>query len=169
MSTTLDYLIPYLRFQIGDTDITAYRYLDEWLLIALKFAVQKFYRYYTPPKYLIDTAGNVSRNPNSQRFTTDETVEGTIEKIDEPILILLAAIATLGGSLESSAWQIVSWKDAEISFNNNESGRLRDGLLKRLWEELDSLILAPTKKLASTEKNSLPGYKNNPYEREGEL
>ncbi len=169
MSTTLDYLIPDLRFRIGDIDSTAYRYLDEWLLVALNFSVKKFYRYYKPPKYLIDTLGNVTRNPNSCRFTTYETTEGTIEKIDEPILVLLAAIATLGGSLENSAWSIVSWRDAEISYNNNESGRLRNSLLEAMNKELDDLIKSPMKRLATSDKQSLPGYLKNDFEHSGEL
>jgi hypothetical protein len=168
MSTTLDYLIPDLRFRIGDIDPTAYRYLDSWLLVALDFAVKKYYRYYKPPKYLIDALGNVTRNSNSPRFCTDETTEGTIEKTDEPILVLLAAIATLGGSLENSAWSIVSWRDAEVSYNNNESGRLRSSLLDAMNKELNDMILAPTKKLAQAGKQSLPGYLGNDFEHTGD-
>ncbi len=170
MSTTLDYLIPELRFRIGDIDPATYRYLDQWLLIALIVAVKKFYKYYNPPKYFIDASNVVTRNPASLRFTTDETVEGTIETVDEPILVLLAAIGTVGGSLESSAWSIVSWKDAEISFNNNESGRLQSDVLKGWQQELNDLIKAPMKRLATTGKQSLPGYLRNSFEHgEGDL
>lgn len=169
MSTTLDYLLPDLRFQIGDTDDNAYRYLDEWLLVALAMAVKKFSRYYNPPKYLIDITGTVTRNTDSTRFTTDETADNTIETYDEPILVLLAAIGTLEGSLENSAWNLSSWRDNEISFNNNESGRARDNIVTRLRAELDSLILSPTKRLGKAVKGTLPGYLNNQYEREGDL
>jgi hypothetical protein len=169
MSTTLDYLIPDLRFRIGDTDPAAYRYTDAWLLVALEYAIKKLYRYYSPPKYLIDTSNVVSRNPSSPKFTTEESTEGTIEVVDEPIIVLLAAIATLGGSLESSAWNIVSWKDAEIAYNNNESGRVRADILKALQAELDQILLSPVKRLATADKQSLPGYKGNAYERDGEL
>lgn len=167
--TTLDYLIPELRFVIGDTNVTTQRYLDEWLLVALAFAVKKFQRYYRPPKYLINSANEVTRNELSTRFTTVEADEGTIEKMDEPILVTLAAILTLEGSLEQASWNSGSWRDAEISFSNIESGRLKDSNIKRLREELNELILSPTKRLASTDKQSLPGFKDNEYEREGDL
>jgi hypothetical protein len=168
MNTTLDYLLPEVRVLIGDLNSTSYRYLDEWLLLSLAVAVKRYQRYYTPPKYVIDNDGNVSRNVRSTRFTTDESEEGTIEKLDEPILALIAAIVTLEGGLENSAWNIVSWKDSEVSFNNNESGRMKDNNLSRLKNDLSELIKSPTKRLAGSTKSSLPGYLNNSYEHEGD-
>jgi len=166
-TTTLDYLLPMLRFKIGDY-IEPYRYLDEWLILSLNTAA-KIFQWYNKSKYLIDDANLVSRNPTSNYFTTLEDNEGVIEKKDEPILVLIAEIAIVQGSLENAAWSTVSWKDAEISFSNLESGRLRDSNLDRLWNELNDLILPPTKRLATPYKGSLPGYRNNSYEREGDL
>lgn len=165
MSTTLDYLLPDLRFRIGDTDPAAYRYTDEWLIVALAIAVKKLYRYYKPPKYFIDGSNVVTRNPDSTRFSTVEAEEGTIEKIDEPVLVLLAAITTLEGSLENAAWSIVAWRDYEISYNNNESGRLKSTILDKMLQELNDLIKSPMKRLATADKQSLPGFLNNQFER----
>lgn len=168
MSTTLDYLVPFLRFKIGDTT-APYRYLDEWLVVSLNFALRLSYRY-LQNKYLIDALNIVTRNELlTYLFETDKTVEGTIEKKDEPILIILAAISTLNGSLENSAWDYTSWKDAEISVNSSQSAKTRSDTLDRLNAELDDLIGAPTKRLAKGKKSSLPGYIGNDYEHRGKL
>jgi hypothetical protein len=79
----------------------------------------------------------------------------------------MASIIILEGSLENNAWNLGSWRDAEISYSNIESGRVRDLNIKRLWDELMSLITPPTKKLARTTRGELPGYKNNVYEQKG--
>ena len=163
MSTTLDYLVSFLRFKIGDT-ATPYRYLDEWLVVSLNFALRLSYRY-LKNKYLIDANNLVTRNTLTPTlFNTDETVEGVIEKRDEPILIILAAISTLNGSLENSAWNFTSWRDAEISVSNQQSATTRSATLDRLNDELNDLVGAPTKRLAKGRKQSLHGYIKNPYE-----
>jgi hypothetical protein len=66
--------------------------------------------------------------------------------------------------LESSAWSIGSWKDNEISVSSIEQGRLRTGTLRNLWDELNGLLLPPTKRLVRARKGSLPGYLGNDYE-----
>lgn len=162
--TTLDYLVPFLRFKIGD--VTApYRYLDEWLVVSLNYALRLSYRY-LKNKYVIDLNDNVTRNPLTM-FDTDELLEGTIERQDEPILVILASLSTLNGSLENSAWDFTSWKDAEISYNANESSRTRSSSLDRLNAELEGLIGNPSKRLARGRKASLPGYHGNDREYEG--
>ncbi len=166
MATTLDYLISDVRVKVGDF-IEPYRYIDTWILSALNLAAKQFLRY-SKSKYEVSPYNVISRNP-AMTFATDETSEGTIERKDEPILIVLAAINMLEGSLENSAWSTASWKDAEISYSNIEGGRMRTSNLQRLQNELNDLILAPTKRLATADKQSLPGYKGNQYEREGEL
>lgn len=166
MSTTLDYLIPDVRVKIGDFT-EPYRYVDSWLLSALNLAAKQLQRY-NKSKYLVSLDNIVTRNLSGS-FSTDEATEGTIERKDEALFIVLAAINMLVGSLENSAWSTVSWKDAEISFSNLESGRLRNNNLDRLIKERDDLIIPPTKRLATTDKQSLPGYLNNEYERKGDL
>jgi hypothetical protein len=156
MSVTIDYLIPFLRMRLGDINPDSYRYADEWLLNALIFGVKLSARYWNN-RYMINENGVVTRGPNTT-FLTDEASYGTIEDRDEPVIVLLSTIVLLEGSLENSAYSITSWKDAEISFSNLESGRIRDSNLNRLYTELNMLVTAPTKKLARTIKGSLPGY-----------
>lgn len=176
MYTTLDYLLLELRMIIGDTSIATQRYLDDWLLKALILAVKLSGRYlsdkYIFTKVEIDPVNLpgvfvevVQRNPLKANVFRFPVEEGVIEKRDEPVILILAAICVLEGSLENSAWNIGSWKDAEVSFSNIESGRMKTDNLKRLYDQLHDLTLPPTKRLATPTKNSLPGYKGNPYER----
>lgn len=165
MSTTLDYLIPLVRSRVGDLDSSAYKYADDWLLTSLQLAVRILARYQNF-KYLIDSSGNVSRNTDYPSWQTQES-SGVIQPDDEYLIALLAAIITLEGSLENSAWNAVAWRDNEISFSNLEQFRTRDTTLKALITEFNNLVLPPTKRLAGAVKGSLPGYKNNPYEYTG--
>lgn len=162
----LDYLMPSLRLTIGDINPAAYRYTDEWLSSALyssMYTMLPWFKY----KYTVDsTTLVVTRNPeNLNLFVFDEPP--VIELQDERPIILMAAIIVLEGSLENYSWNLASWRDAEISYTNLDSGRIKSENLKRLWAELNSLILPPTKRLAKTVKGSLPGYINNPWERKG--
>jgi hypothetical protein len=163
--TNLDYLIDDLRLRIGDTDSTAYRYLDEWLRTALVAGTKTLGRWWNY-KYLITTDGtyNVYRNPHGY-FIFDEPTYGTIEQADEEAIVLMSAFLLLQGSLENSAWDFVSWADAEIRFSNLESSRARDANLVRIWNELTATLRAPTKRLARALKLSLPGFLQNEFER----
>jgi hypothetical protein len=161
--TSLTDFLPYLRLEIGDTDSTAYRYLDEWLLRALQASVESLGGWWNF-KYLIDESGEIIRNPNNDTFVLDEPTYGIVEFQDKRPIVLMSAFITLKGTLENSAWNLGSWKDAEISFSNIESSRARSGTLKMIWDELTSLLLVPNKRLAHSKKGSLPGYKDNPYE-----
>ena len=160
---SLGSLLPYLRMRIGDIDSEKYKYLDEWLLTALRLAMMNLQRY-NNFKYLVDENGLVSRNPEYMGFTLPEEEYGVIEPSDKNIIILMAAIFVLEGSLENSAWNAASWKDYEISYSNLEQFRNRNETLKRLIDELNDLIKPPVKRLAQPKKRSLPGYKNNQYE-----
>ncbi|NMC34390.1 MAG: hypothetical protein GYA36_18350 [Veillonellaceae bacterium] len=165
MTVSLEYLIPFLRLSIGDIDSTQYRYMDEWLLIALQVAVKSLGRWWNN-KYLLDSSNEAYRNTNTTVF--EESEPPVILAQDEIIIVLMASLILLEGSLESSAWSTVSWKDAEVSFSNLESGRIRNDRVKRIWDQLTSLITPPTKKLAGVNKRSLPGYLKNKYERDTE-
>jgi hypothetical protein len=158
----VDYLIPYLRLRIGDTNPETYRYADAWLHNAMIMGLKYLDRWWDG-RYKVNDFGIVSRNDWIWYDTTIDK-EGVIEKRDEPLIVLMAAIVILEGSLENSAWSTASWKDAEISFSNIEGGRVRDSHVKRLWDELNSYLLPPTKRLARARKNSLPGFANNDYE-----
>lgn len=162
--SNLVYLIPYLRLKIGDTNSSSYRYTDEWLVIALVASVRALARYWHE-KYIVLESGDVSRNALVSSF--DNASPPMIEYRDEMPIIVMAAIITLEGSLENSAWNLASWKDAEISVSNQETSRTRNSNLDRLWNELNSYLTVPTKRLAWAKKNSLPGFKNNSNEYEG--
>ncbi len=163
--TNLDYLIDGLRLKIGDTEPTTYRYTDDWLRTTLVLAVKNLQRYWRF-KYLIDVDNNAYRNP---LYVFDVPEPPIIQNSDEYLITLMAAIIILEGSLENSAWDAVSWKDNEISFSNLERFRTKNSMLDRMVQELNSLILPPTKRLARPSKQSLPGYLNNEYERKGRL
>ncbi len=161
--SNLDYLIPYLRLKIGDTNPLAYRYTDTWLSTSLVAAVDYLGKWWNF-KYLIDATNNITRNAYYTNYIFDEA-DGIIEPGDEQIIVVTAAYILLEGSLENSAWDYVSWRDAEISYSNLESARSRSTNLQRLWNELTSMLKPPVKRLARTLKGSLPGYINsNDYE-----
>jgi hypothetical protein len=159
-SSNLSYLIPYVRLRLGDTDVSSRRYLDEWLqrsLVLSTITLGKWMNF----KYLLDENYNIYRNPNHQfMFPAPPVIEGA----DESIIVAMATYLTLEGSLENSAWDVVSWKDAEISFSNLESARTRSRVLERLWEEITLTVQPPGKRLSFSVKGHLPGYKRNVYE-----
>ena len=159
--TNLDYLIDELRFQIGDTTVGSYRYIDSWLRTTLVSAVKASSRWLND-KYILTEEYNVYRNPNIA-FEFDSPP--IIEHRDERVIILLASIIIKQGSLQNAAWDVSSWKDREISYSNIESGKQLEKSILRDWEELTSLVKIPVKRLARTIKNTLPGFLDNEYER----
>ena len=162
MSNLTD-LIPFLRLKIGDTTSGSYRYTDTWLETALVASVESLIKWMNF-KYLIDGSDNIYRNPTITDWLFDEATYGIIEPQDKQIIVLMAAIIILEGSLENSAWSIASWRDAEISYSNLEQARTRSSILDRLWTELNYVIKPPMKRLAYPVKGTLPGYLNNEYE-----
>lgn len=164
--TNLDYLIDFLRMRLGDTNPLAYRYTDDWLRTALISGVKTLSKWWNF-KYLLDASYNIYRNSASVSAGVFLLPEPPIiESPDEEIIILMGAYILLEGSLENSAWDFVSWADNEIRYSNLESSRARTETLRRMWEELTNTLKPPTKRLAQSLKNSLPGYLNNSYERD---
>ncbi len=154
VETDLDYLIPALRWKLGDIDSSSYRYLDEWLRVSLVFAVKALQRWWGI-RYLIDeTTYEISRYTGST-FVFDEPP--VIQPQDETPIILMAAIITKDGSLESSSWNTGSWRDAEVSVSNIEGGKIKESSLKRLWEELQFYIKPPTRRLTGAVRTEIPG------------
>jgi hypothetical protein len=145
MSVDIVYLIPRLRLRIGDITVATYRYLDEWLVIAIIEAIRSLERYWGS-KYICTDAGLVTRNTAYTQFEFAET-QGVIQKKDEYIILLKAALVVLEGSLENSAWTFGSWKDAEISYSNIQGGNIRGDTIKSIKAELDSILKPPTKRL----------------------
>lgn len=152
--TELDYLIPALRWRLGDIDSTAYRYLDSWLRVALVSALKSLQRWWGIKYTIEEVTYTVSRDSNT---TFTNAAPPTIQQQDEIVIVLMAAILTKDGSLESASWSAGSWKDAEISVSNIESGRLRESSLARMWNELLWYIQPPSKKLMGIFRSDIPG------------
>lgn len=154
VETDLDYLIPSLRWKLGDIDSTSYRYLDEWLRVSLVSALKALQRWWGV-KYEIDESTYIVTRYSGGAFTFDEPP--VIQQMDEMPIVIMAAILTKEGSLENSAWSVGSWRDAEISVSNIESGRIRETNLNRLWDELQWYVLPPTKRLTGVVRSEIPG------------
>jgi hypothetical protein len=161
MSVDLTYLIPLLRLKIGDIDVATQRYVDSWLLVALSASIGTLASWWNF-KYTVDSNNLVSRSGDADNYITTEPP--TIEPQDEMSIVLMAGIITTGGALRNSSWNLASWRDAEISYTNLQSGAIGKDLLAELWTELLGLMTPPTKRLASPMKQSLPGYKYNIWE-----
>lgn len=153
-TTDLDYLIPELRARLGDTDATAYRYLDEWLRVSLVSALKALQRWWRI-RYVIDETTYVVSRYVGSTFLFDEPP--VIQQQDETPIVIMASILTKSGVLQNSSWLIGSWRDAEIAVSNIESGRLRDTSLARDWNELEYYLLPPTKKLTGVVRTPIPG------------
>ena len=147
---TLTELIPTLRLRIGDTDPATYKYLDSWLLIALVASVRSLERYWDS-KYTTDDSGIVTRNPDYDYFEFEDT-DGIIQSKDEIIIVLKAALIVLEGSLENHAWDLGSWRDAEISYSNIAGGSTRESTIKRIQDELDLYIKSPSRRLTKSHR-----------------
>lgn len=161
-TTTLDYLLPYLRLRLGDTDDSAYRYADAWLLVALH-ASAKTLQSWMNFKYLMNEDNEVYRNSHAPSFIFPEPP--VIELQDEEPIVLMACIIVKGGTLENSSWDLGSWRDAEISVSNIEGGKSRSRSLDRDWAALTAILKPPQKRLAQSKKMHLLGYKPGSYER----
>src|SRR6185369_1684062 len=140
MSSNLDYLIPVLRLELGDINPLAYRYTDEWLSIALVSSIIALQRWWDN-KYLVDDTNTVvSRNP-ALIFTLAEPP--IIQTSDETPVVLMAVFILKDGSLENSAWNTTTWRDAEYYVYNVEGSKLRDAGLKRTWDRLLMYLKPP--------------------------
>lgn len=143
----LDYLIPLLRFKLGDIDSTSYRYMDEWLRVALVSSINALQRWWGD-RYTIDYDTNdVVRNTDVYTFDYDDPP--IIQARDERPVILMASILVKSGQLESNSWNVGSWKDAEIAVSNIEGSKAKEFSLGLDWEELKYYIMPPTKRLAT--------------------
>lgn len=158
-ATNLDYLIPMVRFYIGDQDET--RYTDDWMQTSLQASITALMPWWKN-KYLLDTDNNVSRNTEDWKYIL--TSPPLIQNTDEAPVVLMAAYLTMQGSLEEFSWNLGRWRDAEISYSNIEGGKHKDKMIERIWNVLMLYLLPPTKKLKNSLKGDLPGYRGNRYE-----
>jgi hypothetical protein len=139
---------------LGDIDSTSYRYLDEWLRVALVAALKLLQRWWGVRYVIDDTTYVVSRYAGST-FSFDEPP--VIQQQDEQVIVLMAAILTKEGSLENASWTTGSWRDAEIAVSNIEGSRVREAALSKLWDELQFYILPPMKRLMGVVRTEIPG------------
>jgi hypothetical protein len=153
-TTDLDYLIPSLRWKLGDIDSTNYRYLDEWLRVALVSALKILQRWWGV-RYLIDETTYVVSRYDESDFQLE--APPVIQQLDEEVIVIMATILTREGTLENSAWSAGSWRDAEVSVSNIEGSRIREAGIQRLWNELLSYLTPPTKRLMGIYRTSIPG------------
>jgi len=159
-TVNLSYLIPRLRLHIGDIDSNSYRHLDEWLRLALIASIESLQTWWNY-KYLINNDDDVYRNPKV-RFL--HATPPAVERGDIKPIVLMASIIIKSGDLENLSWNVGAWRDAEISYSNIEASRRQSDLIDKDWQELTNILKPPQKRLASTHKGHLPGFKSNPYE-----
>ena len=143
----LSELINVLRLHLGDTDSATYRYMDEWLMVALETAIKALQRWWGD-RYIFNTTGDyVLRNPTYTGFTMTSPPE--IQDRDIRPIILMASILVKSGSLEANSWNVGSWRDAEIAVSNIEGNKAKQFGIGLDWEELKMYILPPTKRLST--------------------
>lgn len=153
-TTDLDYLITSLRWKLGDIDSSAYRYMDEWLRVALVSALKTLQRWWGI-RYLIDDTTYVVTRYSGSTFDFDSPP--VIQTLDESPIVIMAAILTKEGTLENSSWTTGSWRDAEVSVSNIEGSRVKEAILDKLWNELMMYLTPPTKRLSGIVRTSIPG------------
>jgi hypothetical protein len=146
--TSVEYLLPMLRLRIGDINPASYRYMDDWLVLSLIASVRSLERYWDN-KYHVTDGGVVSRDENYEYFTSEEA-DGVVQAMDEIIIVLKASLIVLEGSLENNAWNLGSWRDAEISYSNIASGNIRGDTIRKLQSELDAYLKSPMKRLTES-------------------
>lgn len=158
-TTSLDYLINDLRFQIGDTS-TPYDYEDADLRHALVMGIKTLMKKWKN-RYTINANYVVSRNSGA---TFDESAPPVIERADEPIIILQSAIIIKTADLQGSVWDIVSWRDDEVSYSNLTGGGIAEKALVRDMDTLERLL---KRRLYGANRQSLAGFKYPYNVREG--
>lgn len=151
--SNLDYLITPLRFHIGDTDPTSYRYIDTWLEVALVSSVKALQRWWGT-RYLIDDTTNDVYRDTIDVFEFAEPP--VIQQMDERPIILMASILVKSGQLESNSWSVGSWKDAEIAVSNIEGSRAKQVGLNLDWQEFLYYFKQPNKRLWGGDRIDLP-------------
>lgn len=150
---TLSSLIPMLRLKLGDTNSESYRYLDAWLLSALEASISFLNRRWNG-KYYLDETSTVVRSLTNLTFEYE--APPVIQFKDEWIIILGASILVKSGQLEGLSWDIGSWRDAELSYSNLESGKQKDQSLNRDIEELNSLLKPAVRRAFNTQRTPFP-------------
>lgn len=156
VETDLDYLISALRLHLGDIDPTSYRYMDEWLRVALISSLKALGRWWSDRYLLDETDYSVTRNTlRANDFDFDEPP--VIQQKDERPIILMASIFVKSGSLEKNSWNVGSWKDAEIAVSTIASAGSKEFGYKMDWDELLDIMKKPQKRLWGGYRFEIPG------------
>ena len=153
VSTDLDYLLPELRMHLGDTDSTAYRYMDEWLKVSLVWGLKALQRWWRI-RYTIDASYNIARFSNSV-FIQD--APPVIMYQDEEPILLMASILVKSGTLQNNSWDVGTWRDAEIYVSTIEGGRLKDASIRADWDRLLQYLKPPQNRLSAGARDSMLG------------
>jgi len=159
LCTELWNLIPPLRIYLGDSEIH-YEFSSSLLFEALVEACKGLMHYWNF-KYFIDDNNCVTRNSS---FTYSIVSPPIIQYSDEQAFILLAAIIIKMAKLTGSFWDMGSWQDEEISYSMYGGGTVLGKSIRKDWKELQYWL---RKRLFSTSRQSLPGFRNPPNYREG--
>ena len=156
--TDIDFLIPVLRFYLGDYSTD--RYTTETLRQALSLSIKTLMRRWSS-KYKIDDAGTITRNPT---YSFEFAAPPLVQIKDEPPIVIQAAILIKSGTLQDSSWQVASWRDDEIAVSNIQADKSRHRTLDRDFELLESYFKT---RLFAGSRQALPGFKYPPNWREG--
>lgn len=156
----LEELLPELRLYLHDS-IEPYKFSDELLLQCLVSAIRLLgrrwnYRYIFEEDVLV-------RNPKI-RFKFPEPP--LIMLGDDAIIIVQAAIILKSAVIYDVTWDIVSWRDDEISYSNIQSAKSRDDSLRRDLDLLETLLKA---RLTGGIVQPLPGFHLPKNTTEGSL
>ena len=157
--TDLDFLIDDLRLELNDYT-EPYTYEDAVLRHALVMALKALGRRWHY-RYSIDDSYTVTRNTKVP-FSADEPP--VIDRPDERVIVLKAAIIMRLSELSDTVWNIGSWRDDEISVSNIAAGNMFDKMLQREENELEELL---KRRLYAGTRQSLPGFRLPMNQREG--
>lgn len=152
-STDLDYLIDQLRLHLQDVT-EPYEFSDEYLRSALVSALKALGHRWNY-RYLIDASYVVTRGPNYDFSFASPPV---IQYYDEIIIILQSSIMIKLGRNRAQAANVVSWRDAEISYSTIASSRAMTDDLQRDINWLNALL--PTKRLFAGDRQALVGFEH---------
>lgn len=153
VATDLDYLLPSLRLHLGDTDSSSYRYLDEWLKVALVDGLKELGRWWAN-RYFIDSDYDVTRNSDQ---SYEQNSPPVIETSDEKPIILMASLMVKAGSLEANSWNAGSWRDAEFSVSNIEGAKAKEKSFMNDWNALTAIMKPPTKRPFASVRQAIYG------------
>jgi len=167
-TSDLDYLLPALRMHIWDiSEPSTYSdgTLRRALVTGLKLLMSRWNSRYIPTYNSSSLNWDVARNAAD---VFKHAAPPTIMYMDERPIVLAAAIALNSGYVYHAAAGTVSWRDEEISFSNIAGSKLQEASLLRDIDELNKLVPDRRKRLATTKRQELPGFRGNINQFEGE-